>query len=148
MATAHLIVSALVRRDGRILLVHEIGPGDPEPTWMLPGGRVERDESVVEALRRELREETGLELAGEPPLAFAVDVIDAAEQYVALTFRCEATGALGPDDPDGYVLDVAWVDEADALARLEQVVWYDIGPLRRHLTNADRVAEVAVVDRR
>jgi hypothetical protein len=37
MATAHLVVSAMVRRDGRVLLVREIGPGDPEPCWMLRG---------------------------------------------------------------------------------------------------------------
>ncbi len=147
MATVHLIVSALLRQDGRVLLVQEIGPGDTEPTWMLPGGQVEPGESVMEALRRELCEETGLELIGVPPLAFAVDVIDAADQYLALTFRCEATGVLAPDDPDGYILGAAWVDEQEALSRLALVDWYDTGPLRRHLADG-RTMEIAVVDRR
>lgn len=148
MATAHLIVSALLRREGRILLVQEQAPGDLQPIWMLPGGRVERGESILEAVRRELREETGLELAGEARLAFVTHVIATDEQYVALTFRCESVGALSSDDPDGYILDVAWVEEPEALARLEGVDWYDIGPLRRHLDNIERVADVAVVDRR
>ncbi len=43
---------------GRILVVRTtyLGPG-----WMLPGGRVERDEAPHEAAERETREETGLE---------------------------------------------------------------------------------------
>lgn len=43
---------------GRILVVRTtyLGPG-----WMLPGGRVERDEGPHEAAERETREETGLE---------------------------------------------------------------------------------------
>ncbi len=73
MATAHLIVSALLRREVRVLLVREQGPDDPEACWMLPGGRVEAGESLLEALGRELREETGLELAGDPTLVSVVD---------------------------------------------------------------------------
>jgi hypothetical protein len=40
-----LIVSAIARRDGRLLLVEQEGPGDPEPGWMLPGGMVEGEAS-------------------------------------------------------------------------------------------------------
>ena len=148
MATTHLVVAALVRREGRLLLVEEMGPDDPGPTWMLPGGIVEAGESVVEGLRRELREETGLELAGEPRLAFVVHVVEPEDTHLALTFSCEGTGTLAPNDPDGLVLDIAWVDETGALARLDQVSWYDTGPLRRHMARDPEACEVAVVDRR
>lgn len=148
MATAHLVVAALLRRAGRILLVKEIGPGDPRPTWMLPGGVVESGESVLEALGRELHEETGLALVGEARLAFAAHVLGPDAAYLALTFVCEGHGTLAPDDPDGYILEVAWVDETDALARLARVPWYDPEPLRRHLAGEQATAEVAVVDRR
>ncbi len=148
MATAHLIVSALLRRDGRILLVREQGPDDAEPTWMLPGGRVEAGESVLEAVRRELLEETGLRLTGEPRLAFAAHVIGADDGYIALTFACDAEGELRPADPDGLVLEAAWVERGDALARLDLVPWYEAGPLRRHLDGDLGGALVSVVDRR
>jgi 8-oxo-dGTP diphosphatase len=52
---------ALVERDGRVLL----GRRRDEPSvglWDIPGGFVDEDEHPDEALRRELREETGLEI--------------------------------------------------------------------------------------
>lgn len=50
--------------EGRVFLVrHTYVPG-----WYLPGGGVERDETVGEALLKELREEGNLEPLAEPTL--------------------------------------------------------------------------------
>jgi ADP-ribose pyrophosphatase YjhB (NUDIX family) len=139
-ADVPVTVSALIERDGAILLVEEQGPRDPEPAWMLPGGRVEVGETPVDALRRELAEETGLALVGSPRLAFIVDVEAALEDLVgrwrAFTFACEAVGDLMPADPDGLILAAEWADRATTLARLEAVEWYDSAPLRAFLAGS------------
>lgn len=52
-------VRVLIVRDGAVLLVrHRAG----EHPWSLPGGAVGRQERLIEAARRECREETGMEL--------------------------------------------------------------------------------------
>jgi len=107
--TTQLIVSALVRRDGRMLLVEEMEHGDPGPTWMLPGGKVEPSETLIQALRRELAEETGMRLGGSPVIAFAIDITAPERQYSAITFDCEADmtdfAGIDPTGPLSYLLD-------------------------------------------
>ena len=101
------IVVALIHRGDQLLLVEAQGPDDPVPVWMLPGGQVEEGEALRDALRRELAEETGLQIAGKPELAFEVEVEYRTDvgigPYRALTFACEANGVLQPNDPDGLV---------------------------------------------
>lgn len=43
----------------RVLLLKRSGKGDNEGTWGLPGGKVEQGESLIDAARRESKEECG-----------------------------------------------------------------------------------------
>jgi 8-oxo-dGTP diphosphatase len=54
-----LAVDCIILIDGRVLLIHR---RNPPHGWALPGGFVEYGESVEEAVRREMKEETGLDL--------------------------------------------------------------------------------------
>ncbi len=59
--------------------------------WNLPGGGMEAGETVDEALRREVREETGLEVEVEQ----LVGVYSKPQkQEVVLTFRCQVIGGM------------------------------------------------------
>ena len=128
------VVAALVRDGERLLLVEEREPVDVISTWMLPGGKVESAETLTDALHRELREETGLRLVGEPTLAFVVEILATDGRYIASTFDCATEGDVHPDDPDGLVLDAIWVPAEEALRRLSCVAWYDSMPLERFLS--------------
>src|ERR671910_1212033 len=52
-------VAAVVEREGALLLVRHQKP-DWQPYWVLPGGRLEPDETIPECAEREVAEETGL----------------------------------------------------------------------------------------
>jgi 8-oxo-dGTP diphosphatase len=54
-------VGAVILESGRLLLVQR-GHPPAAGRWSLPGGRVEPGESDAEAIRREVREETRLEV--------------------------------------------------------------------------------------
>ncbi len=58
-------MKALIQRaDGKVLLLKKNKKSDLD-LWDLPGGRIQRGEEVVDALRREVLEETGLHELGE-----------------------------------------------------------------------------------
>jgi 8-oxo-dGTP diphosphatase len=74
-------VSALLEWRDRILLCRHEKPG--KEYWLLPGGGVNSGESLVEALRRELAEEVGIDgVPFEGPIAI-VDSIAPQRSFAA-----------------------------------------------------------------
>jgi len=55
----HVVVHAIVENDGALLLEKRTGPMLETGKWGLPSGYLERDETAVEGILRELKEETG-----------------------------------------------------------------------------------------
>jgi len=120
------IVTAIVRRGDDVLMVKQAGPGE-EPVWTIPGGRIELGEFVTDALVREVREESGIAVLDIEELAFLVQVDERREGWFATVWTWEVRtweGAIAVDDPDGFVLEAAWVPLESALERLEQISWH------------------------
>jgi 8-oxo-dGTP diphosphatase len=111
-------VGGVIVRDGRALIVrraHEPRKGE----WSLPGGRVELGETLIEAVRREMREETGLDVAIGPMLETFDRVHRAADgriryHFVIVDYLCAPIGGNEQAGDDAEAL--AWVraDEIEA----------------------------------
>lgn len=111
---------------GRVLLVHR--RASRHTGWCLPCGWVEYDEEIREALEREMREETGLEI--RPGAVFAVhsNFHEPDRQSVGIWFRCRPVGGVleaGDDadricfvQPDGVEVPLAFPTDRMVLASL------------------------------
>jgi 8-oxo-dGTP diphosphatase len=115
-------VGALAVFDRAILLVRR-GRGAAQGTWSVPGGRVEAGESLVEAVVRELAEETGLTGVCESLVGWA-ERIGPDHHYVILDF---AVTIMTDSEP------VAGDDAAEAR-------WFQLSEVA-DLTLADGLAE-------
>jgi 8-oxo-dGTP diphosphatase len=77
---------------GRALLIQRAD----NHRWEPPGGVLELDETIYDGLRREVREETGLDVE---PVALSGVYKNITRGIIALVFRCEVTGGdLGVSD--------------------------------------------------
>ncbi len=119
-------VGALILREGRVLLVKR-GQPPARGEWSIPGGVVEVGETLLEAVIREVSEETGLSVI-VGPVVEVVDRIhrDAAGRveyhYVIADFLCRERDVptLGgsPVEPQAQtdVEDARWVAPAELSA--------------------------------
>jgi ADP-ribose pyrophosphatase YjhB (NUDIX family) len=135
-----LVVAAILRQGEQVLLIQQQGGSESEPYWALPGGVVERDEYLDAALRRELREETGLQADRLGPLAYTAQIARAevAGQTLAFVFTVEAwSGDLRPADPDQVIHRAAFLPLAEAIAHLRACPYPSMGePAAAYLSAA------------
>jgi len=107
-------VGAVVVRDGKALVIkraHEPRKGE----WSLPGGLLELGESLQDAVRREIKEETSLDI-DVGPIIETFDRVHRDDRgkiryhFVIVDFLCWANGgdAVAGSDAD----EVAWVTAA------------------------------------
>ena len=120
MARREFVVAAaiLLDRQGRVLLVGNDWQGYGKVRWTLPGGVVERGESTIDALGREVLEETGLSITRVHGLAYSVHVEDQRrnDRAISFAFVAEYDGLLNPRDPDGFIVEARFVPAEEVRA--------------------------------
>jgi 8-oxo-dGTP diphosphatase len=108
-------VGGVVISNGRALLIRRGGP-PLEGQWSIPGGMLEVGETLLEGVRRELHEETGVEVRVLDLIEVFERINFDAEQkaryhFVVLDYLCEAVGGEARAGSD--VTDVAWASPAE-----------------------------------
>ena len=78
--------------DGRILLAQRTAAQDLAGRWEFPGGKLEAGESVLDALRRELHEELGIDTTAAA--LWRTEMVDYPHALVRLNF-CKVTAWTG-----------------------------------------------------
>ena len=103
--------------EGRILLIRR-GRAPARDLWTLPGGRLERRETPGAGLRREMREETGLEVE-VGPLVEVVEVVGEGFHYRILDYLVRVRGGELRAGDDAA--EARWICDTDvgALPRTE-----------------------------
>ena len=105
----HVVVHAIVERDGALLLVRRAPHLLEGGKWGLPGGFLDRDESLSDGVLRELREETGWD--GQVSALLRInsrpDRPHEDRQNVAFDFVVTPLRKVG--EPDGESSAVEWV---------------------------------------
>ncbi len=107
-ALRHVVVDNLVLQGDRILLVKRSGKLSEGGKWGLPGGFVDRNETIKEAAAREIMEETGYEVA-DVTLFRIIDTPDRPaedRQNIVFVHICLARERTGT--PDWESSDVQW----------------------------------------
>lgn len=117
-----LCVGAVSVRDNAILLIRRGSPPG-QGLWSVPGGRVQRGETLAEAVRRELREETGLD--GEVGEAVGwTELIGRRRHYVVVDFwvtvASDAAPTAGTDASDAAWVSLEELEEWDLVDGLLQ----------------------------
>jgi ADP-ribose pyrophosphatase YjhB (NUDIX family) len=124
-ASSKPTASALCTEDGRVLLARRA----VEPfqgRWDIPGGFLEEGEDPVDGLRRELKEETGLDVEPRRFLGFWMDRYGSDSTAEAtLNLYWTARIVAGEPEPADDVSELRWFD-GDSLPAHDELAFENV----------------------
>ena len=110
-------VKAFIEREGRLLCVQ-----DAKGRWDVPGGRMDIPEIILDTLRREIREELGVEIAtidADHPWVwdwqFASKSRPLVQNVVGIGYRCTLASDIFKPDPEECAA-YAWMTPSEIRA--------------------------------
>lgn len=122
----------LQNEEGHILFIREASThpdGVNEGKWDVPGGRMDISESILDAAKREVKEEVGVEIGNMNP--FAVDerhpVVRGEEWKIVLIYYIAqfpkgGEVRLSEEHDDFRFVDLAEVNKLDLISGLSNVI--------------------------
>jgi 8-oxo-dGTP diphosphatase len=143
----HVVVHALMIKDNKMLLARRAPELLEGGKWGLAGGYMDRDETLEQAVRREVQEETGWQVADVQ----LISVIDNpnrpnenARQNIAFNYVCEAVKKTG--ESDGEVTEQKWFD-LKKLPKKDEVAFDHYQIIQSYLQDKKVTKEVTIISR-
>jgi 8-oxo-dGTP diphosphatase len=114
---------AIITRGGKVLLGRKV-EDEEHPLggqWHFPGGYLEKGENPEKALKREVKEETGLEVEIEKlvEVDYSGDVEPGVDNLIRILYHVEAES--GEPEARDDLEEVKWVDRKDVLEEIGRV---------------------------
>jgi len=112
-----IIVSALISYNDEYLFIKQNKVGGAYPnTLHIPGGGLEDDETPLEGIVREIKEETGLSVYDVSPFDFDDDYVEFRGEHVQFIFlrftaKSRSKDAIAGSDAN----EILWVSKGDLL---------------------------------
>jgi len=119
MDFAIAVKSFIVNNKGELLLIKR---GDKAPhrpnVWEIPGGRLKSGENPLEGLKRETKEEIGLDVEVLNPLRIHYFTRDDGQKITMITFLCKplSDAVLLSNEHSEHV----WINIDDSLSKLDK----------------------------
>lgn len=126
-------VFAVIQKENKILLEKR---NYGNFGWTLPGGSVEKNEKITEALKREVMEETNQEINVEKYILTSYDI----EKYsIALIYKCKIINESKIKFKNTELSEVKWINinEINKMLTKRQQTWVDYA-----LNNLNGVLEI------
>ena len=108
-ANRGISIDAVIVNDEKILLIKR-GADPYKDFWALPGGYVDWDESTLDAVRREVKEELNLDVESADLIGVYGDPRRHPKQVVDIAYSVKTTGEPKSGDD---ATDFAWVPLSD-----------------------------------
>ena len=125
-------VGGVVLCENKVLLVHRaLNSGPGADTWALPGGFVERDESIHAAVQREVLEETGVEAEVEGLIAVLNRVRDDRNDTYFVFLMRTSGGDVQVDEAEVDDARFFALEELESLSHLQSLSRLVVTPALR-----------------
>ncbi|XP_060712494.1 8-oxo-dGDP phosphatase NUDT18 [Hemiscyllium ocellatum] len=108
----YIVAAVILNEQKEVVMMQEAKP-DCYGKWYLPAGRIEQKESIVQAVKREVLEETGLEC--EPSTLLSVE--ERGPRWIRFVFMATVTGGTlkSTSESDAESLQAKWWDRVSPL---------------------------------